>query len=123
MINRTRNKRIEIYFNDEEIEKLDKDCKSLGLSRSEYIRELITSKIIDRKNNQDIINSIFEIKKTENILDKINSKLDSKEYYALSVYLNKTLKEINDVLIKLKNKLDQEVLNGDYFIMANLDDN
>lgn len=106
MINRTRNKRIEIYFNDEEIEKLDKDCKSLGLSRSEYIRELITSKIIDRKNNQDIINSIFEIKKTENILDKINSKLDSKEYYALSVYLNKILKEINDMLIKLKNKLD-----------------
>ena len=51
MINRTRNKRIEIYFNDEEIEKLDKDCKSLGLSRSEYIRKLITSKIIDRKNN------------------------------------------------------------------------
>lgn len=106
MINRTRNKRIEIYFNDEELDKLDKDCKSLGLSRLEYIRGLINSKIIDRKNNQDIINFIFEIKKTENILDKINSKLDLKEYAALSVYLNKTLKEINDVLVKLKNKLD-----------------
>ena len=106
MINRTRNKRIEIYFNDEELDKLDKDCKSLGLSRSEYIRGLINSKIIDRKNNQDIINFIFEIKKTENILDKINSKLDLKEYAALSVYLNKTLKEINYVLVKLKNKLD-----------------
>lgn len=46
---RTRNKRIKIYFNDEELEKLDKVCKSLGLSRSEYIRGPINSKIIDKK--------------------------------------------------------------------------
>ncbi len=38
MSNRIRNKRIEIYLNEDELEKLDSDREKLGLSRSEYIR-------------------------------------------------------------------------------------
>ena len=48
---RRRDKRIEIYFNEDELDKLDKDRKELGLSRSEYIRILILGNKINKKNN------------------------------------------------------------------------
>ena len=56
---RRRDKRIEIYFNEEEINKLDTDREELGLSRSEYIRSLILKNVVNKKSNQELINSIL----------------------------------------------------------------
>ena len=39
MSNRTRNKEVKIFFNDDEFNKLNDDCNALKLSKSEYIRE------------------------------------------------------------------------------------
>lgn len=52
---RRRDKRIEIYFNDEELNKLDIDRENLGLSRSEYIRSLILKNVVNKKSNQELI--------------------------------------------------------------------
>ena len=50
---RKRNIRIEIYFNEDELKKLDSDREKLGLSRSEYIRGLIGRNVVDKKQNQE----------------------------------------------------------------------
>ena len=51
---RKRNIRIEIYFNEDELKKLDSDREKLGLSRSEYIRGLIGRNVVDKKQNQEL---------------------------------------------------------------------
>ena len=52
---RKRNIRIEIYFNEDELKKLDSDREKLGLSRSEYIRGLIGRNVVDKKQNQELL--------------------------------------------------------------------
>ena len=76
---RRRDKRIEIYFNDEELNKLDTDRENLGLSRSEYIRSLILKNVVNKKSNQELLNSIIELQKVNSNLEKLNSKKDEYE--------------------------------------------
>ena len=72
MSNRTRNKRIEIYLNEDELKKLDSDREKLGLSRSEYIRGLIGRNIVDKKQNQELLNMFLEANKINSNINKLN---------------------------------------------------
>ena len=103
---RRRDKRIEIYFNEDELDKLDKDRKELGLSRSEYIRILILGNKINKKNNQEILNSILEIQKINSTLEKIDSKIVDDE---IDSFLKSMIKTSIDDLEKIVNKLDNKL--------------
>lgn len=103
---RRRDKRIEIYFNEDELDKLDKDRKELGLSRSEYIRILILGNKINKKNNQEILNSILEIQKINSTLEKIDSKIVDDE---IDPFLKNMIKTSIDDLEKIVNTLDNKL--------------
>lgn len=103
---RRRDKRIEIYFSEEELEKLDTDRDELGLSRSEYIRILILGNKINKKNNQEILNSILEIQKINSTLEKIDSKIVDDE---IDSFLKSMIKTSMDDLEKIVNKLDNQL--------------
>lgn len=104
MSNRTRNKRIEIYFNEEELEKLDKDSKQIGLTRSEYIRGLIKANVVN--NNKEILNSILEVQNMKNKLEQLNTKLEQENLYDFELIIKTILNESNQIINKLKSKLD-----------------
>jgi hypothetical protein len=105
---RRRDKRIEIYFSEEELEKLDTDRAELGLSRSEYLRLLILGNVVNKKSNQEILNSILEIQKVNFNLEKINTKIE--EYGEVDSFLTgvvkTSLEDLEKVIEKLNNKLD-----------------
>ena len=103
---RRRDKRIEIYFNEEEINKLDTDREELGLSRSEYIRSLILKNVVNKKSNQELINSIIELQKVNSNLEKLNSKKDEYEKSFTNAMINTTLKDLEKIINKIKNKLE-----------------
>lgn len=105
---RRRDKRIEIYFSEEELDKLDKDRQELGLSRSEYIRILILGNKIDKKNNQEILNSILEIQKLNSNLEKINSKIEEEGETDsfLKTMIKTSMEELDKAINKLDNRLD-----------------
>ena len=105
---RRRDKRIEIYFNEDELDKLDKDRQELGLSRSEYIRILILENKIDKKSNQEILNSILEIQKLISNLEKINSKIeeDGETDYFLKSMIWTSIKDLDKAINRLDNRLD-----------------
>ena len=105
---RRRDKRIEIYFNEDELDKLDKDRQELGLSRSEYIRILILGNKINKKNNQEILNSILEIQKLNSNLEKINSKIEEEGETDsfLKTVIRTSIEDLNKTINKLDNKLD-----------------
>lgn len=106
MSDRTRNKRIEIYFNEEELEKLDKDSKQIGLTRSEYIRGLINANVINKNNNKEILNSILEIQNMKNRLEQLNTKLEQEDIFDFEIIIKSILNESNQIVNKLKLKLD-----------------
>lgn len=106
MSNRTRNKRIEIYFNEEELEKLDKDSNQIDLTRSEYIRGLIKANVVNRNNNKEILDSILEVQNMKNKLEQLNTKLEIEDVYDFELIIKTILNESNQILNKLKSKLD-----------------
>ena len=103
---RRRDKRIEIYFNDEELNKLDTDRENLGLSRSEYIRSLILKNVVNKKSNQELLNSIIELQKVNSNLEKLNSKKDEYEESFTNAMINASLKDLEKIINKINNKLD-----------------
>ena len=103
---RRRDKRIEIYFNDKELDKLDNDREELGLSRSEYIRSLILKNVVNKKSNQELLNSIIELQKVNSNLEKLNSKKDEYEESFTNVMINESLKDLEKIINKINNKLE-----------------
>ena len=105
---RRRDKRIEIYFNEDELDKLDRDRQKLGLSSSVYIRILILENKIDKKSNQEILNSILEIQKLISNLEKINSKIeeDGETDYFLKSMIWTSIKDLDKAINRLDNRLD-----------------
>ena len=103
---RRRDKRIEIYFNDEELDKLDNDREELGLSRSEYIRSLILKNVVNKKSNQELLNSIIELQKVNSNLEKLNSKKDEYEESFTNAMINASLKDLEKIINKINNKLE-----------------
>ena len=103
---RRRDKRIEIYFNEDELDKLDKDRQELGLSKSEYIRILILGNRINKKNNQEILNSVLEIQKINSTLEKIDSKIDGELDSFLKSMIKTSMDDLEKIMNKLYNKLD-----------------
>lgn len=103
---RRRDKRIEIYFNDEELNKLDNDRENLGLSRSEYIRSLILKNVVNKKSNQELLNSIIELQKVNSNLEKLNSKKDEYEESFTNAMINASLKDLEKIFNKINNKLE-----------------
>lgn len=103
---RRRDKRIEIYFNDEELNKLDTDRENLGLSRSEYIRSLILKNVVNKKSNQELLNSIIELQKVNSNLEKLNSKKDEYEESFTNAMINASLKDLEKIINKMNNKLE-----------------
>ena len=103
---RRRDKRIEIYFNEDELDKLDRDRQELGLSRSEYIRILILGNKINKKNNQEILNAILEIQKINLTLEKIDSKIDDELDSFLKSMIKTSMNDLEKAVSKLDNKLD-----------------
>ena len=105
---RRRDKRIEIYFSEEELNKLDTDRDELGLSRSEYLRLFIIGNVVNKKSNQEILNSILEIQKVNFNLERINTKIE--EYGEvdsfLTGFIKTSLEDLDKVIEKLNNKLD-----------------
>lgn len=103
---RRRDKRIEIYFNDEELNKLDIDRENLGLSRSEYIRSLILKNVVNKKSNQELLNSIIELQKVNSNLEKLNLKKDEYEESFTNAMINASLKDLEKIINKINNKLE-----------------
>lgn len=103
---RRRDKRIEIYFNDEELNKLDTDRENLGLSRSEYIRSLILKNVVNKKSNQELLNSIIELQKINSNLEKLNSKKNEYEESFTNAMINASLKDLEKIINKMNNKLE-----------------
>ena len=99
MSNRTRNKEVKIFFNDDEFNKLTDDCNALKLYKSEYIRALVNSNIVNVKSNKEILNSILEIYKLNSKLEKLNTNLENQD--------------INGYELKLENMTNDDIkVNG-----------
>ncbi len=105
---RRRDKRIEIYFNDEELNKLDNDREELGLSRSEYIRLLILGNKINKKNNKEILNATLELQNVKDYLKKIDSQIekDGEINSYVQVVIKESLNNLNSTIDKLNNKIE-----------------
>ena len=105
---RRRDKRIEIYFNDEELDKLDNDREELGLSRSEYIRLLILGNKINKKNNKEILNATLELQNVKDYLKKIDSQIekDGEINSYVQVVIKESLNNLNSTIDKLNNKIE-----------------
>ena len=105
---RRRDKRIEIYFNDEELYKLDNDREELGLSRSEYIRLLILGNKINKKNNKEILNATLELQNVKDYLKKIDSQIenDGEINSYVQVVIKDSLNNLNKTMEKLNNKIE-----------------
>ena len=95
MSNRTRNKELKIFFNDDEFNKLTDDCNALKLSKSEYIRALVNSNIVNVKSNQEILNSILEIYKLNSKLEKLNTNLENEDINGYELIIKNILDETN----------------------------
>ena len=104
MSNRTRNKEVKIFFNDDEFNKLTDDCNALKLSKSEYIRALVNSNIVNVKNNQEILNSILEIYKLNSKLEKLNTNLENEDINGYELIIKNILDETNKIIKDLKTK-------------------
>ena len=76
---RKRNIRIEIYFNEDELKKLDSDREKLGLSKSEDIRGLIERNVVDKKQNQELLNMFLEANKINSSINKLNALLEEND--------------------------------------------
>lgn len=105
---RIRNKRIEIYFNDDEMEKLDNDRNIVGLTRSEYLRSLVLDNVIDKNNNQEILNASIEMQKLNYIFEKLYTRLEETGNVDLFLEANlcRHAKELETIIKKLNNKLE-----------------
>ena len=90
---RKRNIRIEIYFNEDELKKLDSDREKLGLSRSEYIRGLIG------RNEANKINS--NINRLNELLEENDDAIPF-----VSSQAKVSLEQLNNILNKINNKLN-----------------
>ena len=108
---RRRDKRIEIYFNDDEMNKLDNDRRSIGLTRSEYLRALVLGNVVDRKNNQELLSSSIEIQKLTYVFEKLYTLLEEKGNVDLFFEANllKYSKELGKIIEILNRKLEKEV--------------
>lgn len=105
---RKRSIRIEIYFNEDELEKLDSDREKLGLSRSEYIRGLIGKKVVDKKQNQELLNMFLEANKINSSINKLNELLEENDNAIpfVSSQTKVSLDQLNNILNKINNKLN-----------------
>ena len=105
---RRRDKRIEIYFNDEELNKLDNDREELGLSRSEYIRLLILGNKINKKNNKEILNATIELQNVKDYLKKIDTQIekDGEINSYVQVVIKESLNNLNKTMEMLNNKIE-----------------
>lgn len=106
MSNRTRNKELKIFFNEEEFDKLNEDCNSLRLSKSEYIRALVNSNIVNVKSNQEILNSILEIYKLNSNLEKLNNTLENESVDGFEIIIKNILDDTNKIIEELKSKIN-----------------
>ena len=105
---RKRDKRVEIYFNEDELNKLDKDRKDVGMTRTEYIRLLIIGNVINKKNNEEILNIILELYSVKEYLRRINNEIDSKKPFNsfTETIIKLSIEDLNKVIKKLNDKLD-----------------
>ncbi|MBR4262308.1 MAG: hypothetical protein IKQ35_02980 [Bacilli bacterium] len=105
---RRRDKRIEIYFNDVELNKLDNDREELGLSRSEYIRLLILRNKINKKNNKEILNATLELQNVKDYLKKIDTQIekDGEINSYVQVVIKESLNNLNKTMEILNNKIE-----------------
>lgn len=106
MSNRTRNKEVKIFFNEDEFNKLNDDCNDLKLSKSEYVRALVNSNIVNVKSNQEILNSILEIYKLNSKLDKLNNSLENEDINGYELIIKNILDESNKIIKDLKTKIN-----------------
>ena len=106
MSNRTRNKEVKIFFNEDEFNKLNDDCNDLKLSKSEYIRALGNSNIVNVKSNQEILNSILEIYKLNSKLEKLNTNLENEDINGYELIIKNILDETNKIIKDLKTKIN-----------------
>ena len=106
MSNRTRNKEVKIFFNEDEFNKLNDDCNDLKLSKSEYIRALVNSNIVNVRSNQEILNSILEIYKLNSKLDKLNNSLENEDINGYELIIKNILDESNKIIKDLKTKIN-----------------
>lgn len=106
MSNITRNKEVKIFFNNDEFNKLIDDCNALKLSKSEYIRALVNSNIVNVKNNQEILNSILEIYKLNSKLEKLNTNLENEDINGYELIIKNILDETNKIIKDLKTKIN-----------------
>ena len=106
MSNRTRNKEVKIFFNDDEFNKLTDDCNALKLSKSEYIRALVNSNVVNVKSNQEILNSILEIYKLNSKLEKLNTNLENEDIDGYELIIKNILDETNKIIKDLKTKIN-----------------
>ena len=105
---RKRNIRIEIYFNEDELKKLDSDREKLGLSRSEYIRGLIGRNVVDKKQNQELLNMFLEANKINSNINRLNELLEENDDAIpfVSSQAKVSLDQLNNILNKINNKLN-----------------
>ncbi len=105
---RRRDKRIEIYFNDEELNKLDTDREELGLSRSEYLRLLVLGNVINKKSNKEILNTILELQNIKDYLKKIDTQIEKDEEVNpfIQTVLKDSLNNLNNTMEKLNTKIE-----------------
>ena len=106
MSNRTRNKEVKIFFNEDEFNKLNDDCNDLKLSKSEYIRALVNSNIVNVKSNREILNSILEIYKLNSKLDKLNNSLENEDINGYELIIKNILDESNKIIKEKKKKIN-----------------
>jgi hypothetical protein len=99
---RARTIRVEVKLNPKEYKKLKSDCKKADITKSDYIRRLITNYRMREKPNEEFYYLLSNICEIGNSFSRIYNmaeflKMD-KDYY------KKEVEHLNDLILKLKEE-------------------
>lgn len=99
---RTRNKKINVYLNEEEKNILLKKSNLAKLSQSDFFRMLIQDYSEKKVLNKDINESIILLTEVTDNLSKLSNKLNRLFYYDFVDFLDEQISDIKKVINKIQ---------------------
>lgn len=99
---RTRNKKINVYLNEDEKSTLLKKSNLAKLSQSDFFRMLIQDYSEKKVLNKDINESIVSLTEVSDNLSKLSNKLNRLCYYDFVDFLNEQIYDIKKVITKIQ---------------------
>ena len=101
-----RTKKIDLRLTEDELQKLNSDVASSGLSREKYLRALIENRSVQTMPPMDLIDVLRNLQKISNNMNQIARKahslnfIDTAAYWENADLLRSTMSELREVIYR-----------------------